>query len=185
MSTTEKCRNCFNKCFLKECACGCGTIITERSEYHRFRMYAWGHNLLTKHGSEHPSWKGGRQFSSHGYAKVWSPNNLNADADGYVYEHVLQMQKFLCRSLTSIEVVHHKNGIKDDNRLNNLELMTSSTHMSHHGKKQESQRRDLSKRHIEHFHSLWKWLTGKTITGRLPRRNYVTHNSNSLQRQLL
>ena len=116
-------------------------------------------SYLIKHGSEHPSWKGGRQFSSHGYVKIWSPNNLNADNQGYVYEHVLQMQKYLSRALTKDERVHHRNEIKDDNRLCNLELMKLNEHMKYHAiRRKKAVRQDLSSRHIWHYRSLWRWL---------------------------
>ena len=46
--------------------------------------------------------------------------------------HVVMMEQFIGRILREDEVVHHKNGIKTDNRIENLEIMTRSEHSSHH-----------------------------------------------------
>ena len=79
-------------------------------------------------GKRSCSWKGGRRKDHYGYIQIWKPEHPNAKMKGYIHEHRLVMSKHLKRPLTSKEFVHHKNGIKDDNRLENLELMTKQVH---------------------------------------------------------
>lgn len=66
---------------------------------------------------KNPSWKGGRIFDkSTGYIKI------SVGKKKYKYEHRLIMEKFLGRSLLPSESVYHINGVKTDNRFDNLVL---------------------------------------------------------------
>ena len=74
------------------------------------------------------NWKGGKHTDKLGYVQVWKPEHPNARLAGYVHEHRLVMSEHLGRPLESHEFIHHINGIKDDNRLENLELLTKNVH---------------------------------------------------------
>lgn len=79
-------------------------------------------------------WKGGRRKASAGYIYIYSPDHPYANKQGAVMEHRLSMEEKIGRYLEPGEVVHHINGIKDDNRPENLELKTNGTHISEHFK---------------------------------------------------
>ncbi len=76
--------------------------------------------------TRHPRWKGGKTSSS-GYPQIYvSPDSFFApmrNQRGYVFEHRLVMAQYLNRCLLSWEVVHHKNGIRTDCHLENLQLL--------------------------------------------------------------
>jgi hypothetical protein len=75
-----------------------------------------------------------------GYIKVYVPNHPNCTADGYVMKHILVMESAIGRHLIKGECVHHINHIRDDNRIENLKLMTISEHMSMHMKERYANR---------------------------------------------
>jgi hypothetical protein len=81
-----------------------------------------------------PRWKGGRWTRKDGYVFVLSPGHPHANENGYVREHILVMTKHLGRALNPGEVVHHVNGDRGDNHLENLVVMTRAGHASEHHK---------------------------------------------------
>ena len=76
-------------------------------------------------GKNNGRWKGGVTYRS-GYKFIYSPNHPFKNGIGYVREHRLIMEKHIGRYLNPTEVVHHINKVRDDNRLENLELLSCS-----------------------------------------------------------
>ncbi len=81
-----------------------------------------------KYGESSAHWRGGKYKDKNGYiSQKLVPSDFFYSMTrhgGYVSEHRLIMAKSLNRCLLPWEVVHHKNGIKDDNRLENLSLLS-------------------------------------------------------------
>jgi len=78
-------------------------------------------------GKNHWNWKGGKRKDIRGYVLVKADDHPFADCRGYVREHRLVMEKCLGRHLNSEEIVHHVNGIFDDNKIENLKLFTNQS----------------------------------------------------------
>jgi hypothetical protein len=115
-------RNYRSRAYPSECM-SCGkTFYARRSDAIRFCSKQCGIRR-----ERHPLWKGGR-ITVKGYihvlGEVGDPiAESMRDRRGYVAEHRLVMATALGRPLQRNEHVHHLNGDKSDNRVENLELL--------------------------------------------------------------
>ena len=82
-----------------------------------------------KRGESSNRWKGGSRRNGAGYIEIrLQPDNFfysMMSIRHYVLEHRLVMAQHLKRCLLPWEVIHHINGQKDDNRIENLQLLGS------------------------------------------------------------
>lgn len=105
----------------KECKVSFMTIARwlDRFEIRKIKSYG-----IIRRGSKAGYWKGGRyKDNASGYVWVFNPNHPSCTKKGYVLEHRLVMEKFMGRHLRPNEIVHHRNKMKDDNRIENLEVV--------------------------------------------------------------
>lgn len=103
------------------------TLSLKKTDYIKFKIKS-----EVRSGPKSSSWKGGRKKSNKGYILILKKEHPFCPKGGYVFEHRLIMEKKLGRFLKHDEIIHHKNGKKDDNRIENLELMKLSDHTKKH-----------------------------------------------------
>jgi hypothetical protein len=120
---------------------------------------------LKKHGIPYAKTtaKNYRAISGNGYVLVkWKgPKRAGLTKHGYIYEHRLVVERRLGRRLRAGEIVHHKNGVKTDNRDANLEVTSRSEHSRHHQKTADGIHPKV-KRHLDYVHRAVR--RGETVT---------------------
>ena len=83
----------------------------------------------TCRGENNPCWRGGRYQDNYGYVRIYNPSHHRATISHYVLEHILVWEEYNKRQLLKGYLIHHLNGIKNDNRPQNLVAMKNGEHI--------------------------------------------------------
>lgn len=101
-------------------ACGGEPLKSE------FTIQARLNSIKARKGKKGGNNKGERHIDRLGYVQIWKPDHPNCKSAGYIHEHRYLMSEHLGRPLYKHENVHHINGFRADNRIENLELWTTT-----------------------------------------------------------
>lgn len=102
----------------------CGKSIRKES------TFCIKHKKHQPSGPLNPCWRGGRVKDVNGYIRIYKPEHPRADSKKQVYQHIIVWEETHGKMLLQGWVVHHLNGIKDDNRPVNLEALPARAHMN-------------------------------------------------------
>lgn len=127
----KTCKACLSagsrKLYKQKPCCGCGRNNITKINIKK-GLCSWCHDRAAKGLSLGvvPKAPKMRWRTPEGYIKIKNREHPNSDKKrGCISEHSFVMSQYLGRPLTTKETVHHKNGIRDDNRIENLELWDS------------------------------------------------------------
>lgn len=127
------------------CLCGCGQFV--QPTVHRWYQ---GRSLRfvphhQSRGKYHGHYKGG-QIKAKGYIWFLRPDHPRRTRRNYVKRCWLVMEEAIGRPLKPGELIHHKNGVKTDDRLENLEISDLVQHGKTHnaGSKNAGWRHDIT-----------------------------------------
>jgi hypothetical protein len=132
---------------------GCGSEFADYVSHAQRRVFC-SHRCRARYqdrpdfnGDKNPQWHGGKSEHVRGCVYAHATGHPFASTGNYVFEHRLVMERWLIENdpdsrflverdgvkyLDPRIVVHHRNEIKSDNRIENLECMTPSEHFTHH-----------------------------------------------------
>lgn len=121
--TGKPLKYCSNKCSVKKGHFNRYNDPSKRKEHsEKEKIRYWKKNGIKTKDDLKVSQKGVGCLTKHGYRKITKKGHPNAWKSGEMFEHVFVMSEHIERALVKGETVHHKNGIRDDNRIENLEL---------------------------------------------------------------
>jgi hypothetical protein len=132
----QDCRLAFRTCSL------CGKVAADNGQTTYHLCFSCESRLRIGENTSvtGPNWKGGR-VNREGYVGIYCPDHPRATATcTYVMEHILVWEEAHGQPLPDGWVIHHKNGIRDDNRIENLLAMPKSTHDNYIPKLQDTVR---------------------------------------------
>lgn len=141
MQQVYKTKSISQSFILGKCNCGhCNDDIPIKSKRWVIQKYKHGHlrgGFTQIKGAKHYRYKGYR-IKTRGYIKILKLGHPYGDSQGYVLEHRLVLEEYYTKKwgykfyIHPSLVVHHINGIKTDNRIENLQILTKSQHRKHH-----------------------------------------------------
>lgn len=119
-----KCQICHKAFYIKKCCYDTRKYCSKQCD-NKSRTFLTGYKGA--------NWKGGEYKNDMGYVYIYTSDHPRAKSRHYVKRAVLVMEKHIKRFLTSSEVVHHKNEIKEDDSIKNLKLFPNqSKHIKYH-----------------------------------------------------
>lgn len=149
-----ECSRCHKvkKPFSKDLCQSCYQVInrapdaTLRGSYEHHLKMVEVQKTIPKKRELSPKWQGGKFIDQSGYYRIIRPDDYTGKCihgGRYVHEHRYVAEKALGRPLKKEEVVHHKNGVKTDNRPENLEVLPSvSAHRLLHAQEWRDQQKN-------------------------------------------
>jgi hypothetical protein len=120
------------------CKCGCKEPIKNGNKFkHGHNRRGLVHSNSIRRGLNNNKWRGGKRTDVYGYNWLTKKDHPFCDSNGYVREHRLIYEDHHKCCLLPWILIHHINGIKNDNRIENLLPMTQQEHtkLHHSGKK--------------------------------------------------
>lgn len=103
--------------FIKSCG--------RKPKVSEFTNQARINSIKSRKGKKGGNNKGEKHIDKNGYVQIWKPNHPNCRTAGYIHEHRYIMSEKIGRKLEKHENIHHINGNRSDNRIENLELWTT------------------------------------------------------------
>ncbi len=82
-----------------------------------------------------------------GYILIYNATHPNSNVNGCIFQHIFVMSEHLKRPIKKGESIHHINGVRDDNRLENLEIW----HRSHPPGQRLNEKIEWAKNFLEEY----------------------------------